>query len=124
MRVQDYLENRVLNTPVGVPLINKRGWASVDLTVFGHSFRLVTTHLDVTPPFQFKGRRYRRRSEARPTPRCQSCSCDFNGGDIPNPPNPTLPTYQLLINVISPMCLEAEVPRASGIDLLSSRRSA
>jgi hypothetical protein len=29
MRVQDYLVNRVLNTPVGVPLLNKRGWASV-----------------------------------------------------------------------------------------------
>ena len=99
IRVQDYLQNRALNTPVGVPLINKRGWASVDLTVFGHSL-LVTTHLDVTPPFAIQ------RAQASEEIRSATNTAlpivflgDFNAtGDFPNPPNPTLPTYQLLIN--------------------------
>ena len=100
MRVQDYLQNRALNTPVGVPLISKRGWASVELTLFGHSFRFVTTHLDVTPPFAIQ------RAQASEAIRSATNTAlpivflgDFNAtGDFPNPPNPTLPTYQLLIN--------------------------
>jgi hypothetical protein len=49
MRVQDYLVNSVVTPPVGVPIINKRGWASVELTLAGHSLRIATTHLDNTP---------------------------------------------------------------------------
>lgn len=100
MRVQDYLANRVVNTPVGVPLISKRGWASVDVTVSGHSFRLVNTHLDVTHPFLIQ------RAQALEAIRSATNTAlpivflgDFNAsGDIPNPPNITLPTYELIIN--------------------------
>jgi endonuclease/exonuclease/phosphatase family metal-dependent hydrolase len=49
MRVQDYLVNSAVTPPVGVPIINKRGWASVELTLAGHSLRIATTHLDNTP---------------------------------------------------------------------------
>src|SRR4029077_12505 len=51
MRVQDYLVNSMVTPPVGGPLINKRGWASVELTLSGHSLQIATTHLDNTPPF-------------------------------------------------------------------------
>jgi endonuclease/exonuclease/phosphatase family metal-dependent hydrolase len=51
MRVQDYLVYSEVKPPVGPPIINKRGWASVELTVSGHSLQIATTHLDNVPPF-------------------------------------------------------------------------
>jgi endonuclease/exonuclease/phosphatase family metal-dependent hydrolase len=51
MQVQYFLVNRVFPTAVGIPFINTRGWASIDATVRGRSFRFVTTHLESSPPF-------------------------------------------------------------------------
>lgn len=99
MRVQDYLANSVFNTTLGVPLVNKRGWASVDATVFGNTFRLVTTHFDLTPPFAIQ------RAQAAEAVKSVTATRlpivfvgDFNVvADVSNG-NPTFPTYQLLIN--------------------------
>jgi endonuclease/exonuclease/phosphatase family metal-dependent hydrolase len=99
MRVQDFLYNQALNTPVGVPIINKRGWASVDATVFGHTFRFVTTHLDVTPPFAIQRAQA---AEALQTGVRTTLPTvflgDFNADPRDDPSNPTFPTYQLLIS--------------------------
>jgi endonuclease/exonuclease/phosphatase family metal-dependent hydrolase len=97
MRVQDFLFNEALNTPV-VPVINKRGWASVDATVFGHTLRFVTTHLDVTPPFVIQRAQA---AEALQTAVLTTLPTvfigDFNTDPRDDPSNPTFPTYQLLI---------------------------
>lgn len=99
MRVQDFLVNQVLNTPLGVPIITKRGWASVDATVFGHTFRLVATHLDVTPPFAIQRAQA---AEALQTGVRTTLPTvflgDFNADPRDDPANPTFPTYQLLIS--------------------------
>jgi endonuclease/exonuclease/phosphatase family metal-dependent hydrolase len=98
MRVQDYLVNGVVTTPLGVPLINKRGWASVEVTVIGHSFRLVTTHLDVTPPFVIQRAQA---AEALQTAVNTTLPIVFVGDFntvADDSSNPTFPTYQLLIN--------------------------
>ena len=53
-QAQQFTAQLALPTPIG-PVALTRGWASVDATVDGQSFRLVTTHLDtgqLTPLFQ------------------------------------------------------------------------
>ena len=50
-QVQDYLAILALPTPVGVSIPNTRGWASVDVTVDGRSFRFMTTHLEQIQPY-------------------------------------------------------------------------
>jgi hypothetical protein len=69
MRVQDYLAYSAVTPPVGPPIVNKCGWASVELTLSpGHACRLrrrtSTTRPGSTTNSQFKRRRRRRRSEA------------------------------------------------------------
>jgi endonuclease/exonuclease/phosphatase family metal-dependent hydrolase len=49
IQVQEFLFNEVIPTP-GVPVVNMRGWGSVDVTMRGGTFRLVTTHLTTPVP--------------------------------------------------------------------------
>jgi endonuclease/exonuclease/phosphatase family metal-dependent hydrolase len=50
-QVQEFLVNSVFATPIpGVSVTELRGWGSVDVTMHGGTFRLVTTHLtNLTP---------------------------------------------------------------------------
>jgi endonuclease/exonuclease/phosphatase family metal-dependent hydrolase len=45
VQVQGFLRNLTFNT-VGGPIVNARGWASVDVEKDGRKFRFATTHLD------------------------------------------------------------------------------
>ncbi len=49
VRVQGFLRNLTLNT-LGGPIVNARGWASVDVEKDGRKFRFATTHLDADDP--------------------------------------------------------------------------
>jgi endonuclease/exonuclease/phosphatase family metal-dependent hydrolase len=98
IRVQDYLLNNVVTPPVGAPIVIRRGWASVELTISGYSFRLVTTHLDNSPPFAIqKAEAAEAIQSAVNTTLPTVFLGDFNAvGDDSS--NPTFPTYQLIIN--------------------------
>jgi endonuclease/exonuclease/phosphatase family metal-dependent hydrolase len=105
MRVQDYLVNSVARPPVGEPIINKRGWASVELTLSGHRLQMATTHLDNTPDNTYaiqKAQAAEAIGSLKPPPPIVSPPIVFMGDfnvdprDVPN--NPTFPTYQLLTN--------------------------
>jgi endonuclease/exonuclease/phosphatase family metal-dependent hydrolase len=51
VQVQEFLINQVTPTPIpAVSVINMRGWGSVDVTMHGGAFRLVTTHLTQLVP--------------------------------------------------------------------------
>lgn len=87
-----------LPTPVG-PIVDPRGWISVDATLAGESFRFVVTHLEpgaITPVFQFA-----QAQELVPAAGSTSLPViyagDFNAS-ANNPLDPTHPTYQVLLN--------------------------
>jgi endonuclease/exonuclease/phosphatase family metal-dependent hydrolase len=49
LQVQGFLRNVTFNT-LGGPIVNARGWASVDVEKNGRKFRFATTHLDADNP--------------------------------------------------------------------------
>jgi endonuclease/exonuclease/phosphatase family metal-dependent hydrolase len=51
VQVQGFLANRAFPTPGG-PVLNPRGWASVDVEKNGRKFRFATTHLERPDPVQ------------------------------------------------------------------------
>ena len=51
VQVQGFLANRSFPT-VGGPVINRRGWAAVDVEKNGRKFRFATTHLETLDPVQ------------------------------------------------------------------------
>jgi endonuclease/exonuclease/phosphatase family metal-dependent hydrolase len=51
VQVQGFLSNRSFATPGG-PVLNPRGWASVDVEKNGRKFRFATTHLERPHPVQ------------------------------------------------------------------------
>ena len=98
MQVQHFLVNHVFSTAVGIPIVNTRGWASVDVKIRGRSFRFVTTHLEAAPPFTTQ--------LAQAAELIQSAGNtslpivlvgDFNS-DAANSADPTFATYQLLLS--------------------------
>ena len=95
-QVQHYLANRVFSTAVGVPFINTRGWASVDVRIRSRKFRFVTTHLEASPPFSTQ---QAQASELLATAANTTMPIvmvgDFNS-DANNSADPTFPTYLLL----------------------------
>jgi len=96
MQVQHFLANHVFNTAVGVPFINTRGWASVDVTIRGRSFRFVTTHLEAEPPFTTQlAQAAELLATAANTSMPVIMAADFNT-DANNSADPTFPTYALL----------------------------
>jgi endonuclease/exonuclease/phosphatase family metal-dependent hydrolase len=102
MRVQDYLAYSAVTPPVGPPIVNKRGWASVELTLSpGHSLQIATTHLDNTPGLDNKfAIQKAQAAEAIGSLTAQPIVFlgDFNVDPRDIPTNPTFPTYQLLTN--------------------------
>jgi endonuclease/exonuclease/phosphatase family metal-dependent hydrolase len=50
VQVQGFLFNRTFPTAFGVPLLNPRGWASVDVEKNGRTFRFATAHLEQPDP--------------------------------------------------------------------------
>ena len=81
-------------TPVGdVPFT--RGWASVDATVDGQSFRFVSTHLDTVPLVQF-AQAQELLAAAGATTLPVIYAGDFNAA-ANDPSDPSFPTYQALI---------------------------
>ena len=98
MQVQHFLVNHVFSTAVGIPIVNTRGWASVDVTIREKSFRFVTTHLEAALPVTTQ--------LAQAAELIQSAGNtslpivlvgDFNA-DAANSADPTFATYQLLLN--------------------------
>ncbi len=87
----------VVPTPVG-PVPFTRGWASVDATVDGQSFRFVTTHLDTgafVPAIQL-AQAQELLATAGATSLPVIYAGDFNSS-ADDPAAPTFPTYQALI---------------------------
>ncbi len=96
VQVRHFLVNKVFNTAVGVPFINTRGWASVDVRIRGRSFRFVTTHLEAEPPFSIQqAQAAELLATAANTTMPVVMAGDFNT-DANNSADPTFPTYQLL----------------------------
>jgi endonuclease/exonuclease/phosphatase family metal-dependent hydrolase len=106
MRVQDYLVNSKVTPPAGDPLINTRGWASVELTLSGHSLQIATTHLDNTPgdntrPFAIQRAQAAEAIGSLTNPALPIVFMgDFNVDPRNDSSNPTFPTYQLLISAL------------------------
>jgi hypothetical protein len=101
-QVQEFLVNSDFPTAVGVPVINTRGWASVDVQLWGRAFRLVTTHLETTTSTPLVAAI----QQAQAVELLQSAgnttlplvfAADFNVL-ANNPQDPSFATYQLLIN--------------------------
>jgi endonuclease/exonuclease/phosphatase family metal-dependent hydrolase len=98
LQVQHFLVNSVFNTAVGVPLVNTRGWVSVDVELRGRSFRFITTHLEVAPPFSTQQTQAAELlATAANTIMPVILVADFNA-NASNNADPTFPTYQLLLS--------------------------
>jgi endonuclease/exonuclease/phosphatase family metal-dependent hydrolase len=52
IQVQHYVNNPPLQPAVGPPILDLRGYASVDVSIGGAAFRFVTTHLNTFQPAQ------------------------------------------------------------------------
>ena len=52
IQVQHYVNNPPLQPAVGPPILDLRGYASVDVSIDGAAFRFVTTHLNTLQPAQ------------------------------------------------------------------------
>ncbi|MGW7403249.1 endonuclease/exonuclease/phosphatase family protein [Streptomyces sp. NPDC054833] len=96
LQVQTYAVQHVLQSPVG-SITSRNGWASVDATVDGRTFRFVTTHLEPLPPFAVQRAQAQDLvASAADTDLPVVFAGDFNTA-ANDPQNPTYPTYQFLI---------------------------
>ncbi len=93
--VRHYVVNQVFPTPVG-SIPNVRGYAAVDVTVRGRSFRYATTHLDTTPSVQF-AQAAEMIAAAGNTALPLIFTGDFNTR-ADSGLDPTFPTYQMFMN--------------------------
>jgi endonuclease/exonuclease/phosphatase family metal-dependent hydrolase len=92
--VQHYLTNLVVPTPVGTITL-PRGWASIDVTSEGRTFRFVTTHLDTFPAIQLA-----QIKELIPAAGNTSLPIIFSGdfnSTADSVTDPSYPTYQALV---------------------------
>ncbi len=97
-QVQPFSTILALPTPVG-PIVDPRGWVSVDATLDGQSFRFVVTHLEpgfITPVFQF-AQAQELLAGAGNTTLPIIYAGDFNAA-ANNALDPTFSTYQTLLN--------------------------
>jgi len=97
-QAHQYSTQLTLPTPVG-PVSLTRGWASVDATLDGTSFRFVTTHLDtgqITPLIQ-QAQAKELLTGAGGTTLPVIYAGDFNSS-ADDPSDPTFPTYKSLID--------------------------
>jgi endonuclease/exonuclease/phosphatase family metal-dependent hydrolase len=97
IQVQPYVVDRVFPTPLG-PFASRSGWASVDATIGGRTFRFVTTHLEPTPPFITQRTQAQELIAAATNTKLPVVLAgDFNT-TANDPQNPTFPTYQFLLD--------------------------
>ncbi|MER7459567.1 endonuclease/exonuclease/phosphatase family protein [Micromonospora sp. NPDC126480] len=97
LQVQTFAVNQVLQSAVG-PIASRNGWASVDATVRGRTFRFVTTHLEPTPPFTIQQAQARELVASAASTRLPVVFAgDFNT-TADDPQDPTFPTYQFLLD--------------------------
>ncbi|MFJ3306186.1 endonuclease/exonuclease/phosphatase family protein [Streptomyces sp. NPDC086549] len=97
LQVQTYAIQHVQPSPVG-SITSRNGWASVDATVDGRTFRFVTTHLEPLPPFSVQRAQAQDLvASAADTDLPVVFAGDFNT-TANDPQNPTFPTYQFLLN--------------------------
>ena len=94
-QVRHYIVNQVFPTPVG-PIPNVRGYAAIDVTVRGRSFRYATTHLDTTPSVQM-AQAAEMMAAAGSTSLPLIFTGDFNAR-ADSGLDPTFATYQMFIN--------------------------
>jgi PEP-CTERM motif len=98
-QAHQYATQLTTHSPVG-PISLTRGWASVDATLDGTSFRFVTTHLDtgqaLGPAIQF-AQAQELLSSAGNTTLPVIYAGDFNSS-ADDPSDPTFPTYKSLID--------------------------
>jgi endonuclease/exonuclease/phosphatase family metal-dependent hydrolase len=96
-QVQEYLALSAVPTPLGVPILVLRGWASVDVNVNGRAFRLITTHLEMSQPFNLAQAKEALQSAVNSTTLPVVFVGDFN--IVANSPSdPSFTTYQTLLN--------------------------
>jgi endonuclease/exonuclease/phosphatase family metal-dependent hydrolase len=98
VQVQNYATNLQFPTAVG-PILNLRGWASVDVEIGTSAFRFITTHLEAgqVPAVQLAQAAEAIHSAVNSTTLPIVFLGDFNAtGDSGQ--DPTFPTYQSLIN--------------------------
>jgi len=96
IQVQEFLATPAFPTPVGTPIPNQRGWASVDVRLQGRDFRLITTHLWAEQPFNLSQGKEAVQNAVNSTALPVVFVGDFNA--VPNvSTDPTFATYQALI---------------------------
>jgi hypothetical protein len=82
-------------SPAG-PIMNPQGWAAIDVTYRGRSFRFATTHINVSPPIQLaQARELVRTAGATTLP--VIFAGDFNA-TADSSLDPSFPTYQAVID--------------------------
>jgi endonuclease/exonuclease/phosphatase family metal-dependent hydrolase len=101
LQVEHFWAKRT-TTVAGVQFINTRGWASIDVTIRGRSFRFVTTHLQAvlteSPDLVIQQQQAQELlATAGHTPLPVVMVGDFNA-NATNSADPTFQTYQVLIN--------------------------
>jgi endonuclease/exonuclease/phosphatase family metal-dependent hydrolase len=95
IQIQGFLTNGSFQTLAG-PLVDNRGWASVDVEKDGRKFRFATTHLDVSPGVQASQAQDMINGAGNTTLPLVFVG-DFNA--VPNnSADPSFPIYQKFIN--------------------------
>ena len=97
---QHYLTNLVAKTPVGAITL-PRGWASIDVTIGGRTFRFVTTHLDTPHPDTLAAIQLAQVKELIPAAGNTTLPVVFSGdfnATADSATDPTFATYQAVIN--------------------------
>ena len=95
IQVQHYVNNPPLQPAVGPPILDLRGYASVDVSIHGAAFQFVTTHLNTFQPAQLAQMQELISAESG-TRLPLVMAGDFNA-DADNALDPTYATYQAAI---------------------------
>jgi endonuclease/exonuclease/phosphatase family metal-dependent hydrolase len=96
IQVQHYVNNPPLQPAVGPPIMDLRGYASVDVSIGGAAFRFVTTHLNTSQPAQLAQMQELMSAEnGTALPLIMAGDFNANSEDALDPTNTT---YQAAIN--------------------------
>jgi endonuclease/exonuclease/phosphatase family metal-dependent hydrolase len=96
VQVENFQTNLTFSTPIG-PIVDKRGWAAIDIMVRGRAFRFVTTHLDADSSAIQQAQVHQLISDAGNTGLPTVFAGDFNA-NASNPLDPTFAIYQTLLD--------------------------
>jgi len=93
LQIRQYLAAPTAQTPLG-PFTDTSGFGAIDVSLHGHTFRFVTTHLDVTPGIAFvQASELVQTAVATSLPVVLVCDCNATP-DLPA--DPTFPSYKLI----------------------------